>query len=479
MPKQQGYLMFGCRYWLTSTLSMNSPGSFNFPETLLKDIQQVCSINGDELIQAHNIDQPVSIRINPFKPITDFNSMEPVAWCEKSFYLPQRIPFIKDPLFHAGCYYVQEASSMFLETALKQSVDLSKDLIVLDLCAAPGGKSTLINSLLTDNSILISNEVIKTRIGPLAENMSKWGRNNCLVTNNDPKDFTPLETYFDVIVVDAPCSGSGLFRKQEDAIEHWSEENVLHCSQRQQRILEDIIPCLKPGGVLIYSTCSYSSSENEQIGDFILSTGNFTAIKLERPDSGIVETISEKGSYGYRFFPHLVKGEGFFIAAFQKSHEEPEVSHYTKKKLVTKPAKEELNLIAPFLSESVLNMVIKQKENFFLVNETIASELNLLLEHLNIRKKGTLIGELKGKDFIPNHELALSVHLNASVSELDVDEENALVFLKKSDIKARPETPRGFCIVRYKDKALGWIKNIGNRTNNYLPKEWRILTDVS
>src|ERR1044071_5586576 len=192
-------------------------------------------------------------------------SMDKIPWTEYGHYLSQRPSFTFDPLFHAGCYYVQEASSMFLEQALKQTIDLSKPLRVLDLCAAPGGKSTHILSLISKDSLLVSNEVIRSRAKILKDNIVKWGYSNVVVTNNDPKDFQRLENHFDVIVVDAPCSGSGLFRREPEAIEEWSINNVQLCCQRQQRILADIIPALKGGGILIYSTCSYSPQEDEQI----------------------------------------------------------------------------------------------------------------------------------------------------------------------------------------------------------------------
>ena len=458
---------------------MSAPSNFNFPVSLLDSIKTVCTIDGDALSHSHDTEQPVSIRLNPFKPTGVFNHLKTVPWCDKSYYLPERISFIKDPLFHAGCYYVQEASSMFLETALKQTVDFRRDLTVLDLCASPGGKSTLINSLLSENSLLVSNEVIKTRVGALAENLSKWGRANVMVANSDPKNFGSLNGYFDVIVVDAPCSGSGLFRKQADAIEHWSEENVIHCSQRQQRILEDILPALKPGGLLIYSTCSYSTEENEQIGDYLLEK-EFESIQLNPEKQwGIIETQSTNKAWGYRFFPHLVNGEGFFISAFRKKEGDEEIEYYrSKKNPVDKPNKEELSILSNFVEENQLQHIIKQKEFFFLINAKIEADLKLLGEHLGIRKKGTLLGEIKGKDFIPHHELALSVHLKKDVSTIDVEEETALKFLKKSDIKCPDNKPRGFCVVKFNNHPVGWIKNLGNRSNNYLPKEWRILTEL-
>src|SRR6185295_2766131 len=235
-------------------------------------------------------EQVTSIRVNPLKmPVAssewsvgdthDSPLTTHVPWSQYGYYLSQRPSFTFDPLFHAGCYYVQEASSMFLEQALKQTVDLSRSLKVLDLAAAPGGKSTHIQSLISKDSLLVSNEVIRSRSNILKDNIIKWGGDNVVVTNNDPKQFGKLENYFDGIVVDAPCSGSGLFRRDEQAIGEWSENNVQLCSQRQQRILADVWPALKKEGVLIYSTCSYSKEEDEEIVGWMKN--NLSAINCQ------------------------------------------------------------------------------------------------------------------------------------------------------------------------------------------------------
>ncbi|HYO23166.1 MAG TPA: Fmu (Sun) domain protein, partial [Flavisolibacter sp.] len=233
------------------------------PEEFLDSLEGVAGFDKEAFIQVHNEAQaPTSIRINPAKAsmvngewsITIGSSSavqhsQQIPWTQYGFYLAQRPSFTFDPFFHAGCYYVQEASSMFLEQAFTQLLNLSKPLKVLDLCAAPGGKSTHIQSLLSAESLLVSNEVIKTRSIVLTDNIIRWGCKNVFVTNNDPRAFQKLTGYFDVMVVDAPCSGSGLFRKDEAAIEEWSLNNVTLCSQRQQRILADALPALKEDGL--------------------------------------------------------------------------------------------------------------------------------------------------------------------------------------------------------------------------------------
>ena len=202
-----------------------------------------------------------------------------MPWCEYGFYLNERPVFTFDPLLHAGAYYVQEASSMFLYEVLKQTCD-DTNKKVLDLCAAPGGKSSLMSSYFK-NSLLVSNEAIKQRANILYENLTKWGSANVIITNNDAADFKRLENYFDVIVVDAPCSGSGLFRKDAEAINEWSIKNVELCNQRQQRILADVYPALKQDGILIYSTCSYSKEEDEDISDWLKNNFNVDSLQLK------------------------------------------------------------------------------------------------------------------------------------------------------------------------------------------------------
>lgn len=305
----------------------------SLPEEFLGSLEGITGFDRDAFINVHEQSEaPTSFRINPSKLATgngqsavdkseaeDFHSPftidhSQIPWCSTGFYLSLRPSFTFDPLFHAGLYYVQEASSMFLEQPFKQLLDLSQPLKVLDLCAAPGGKSTHVQSLISQESLLVSNEVIKQRSYVLSDNIIKWGCRNVFVTANDPKAFQKLPGYFDVMVVDAPCSGSGLFRKDKEAIEEWSLNNVQLCSQRQQRILADALPALKKDGLLIYSTCSYSVEEDERIMDWLITEMEMENVELQTenwPD--IVQTSSPvTNSIGYRFYPDKIKGEGFF-----------------------------------------------------------------------------------------------------------------------------------------------------------------------
>ena len=400
-----------------------------------------------------------------------------VQWSSNGFYLKERPSFTSDPLFHAGAYYVQEASSMFLEEALKQTVDLSQPIKILDLCAAPGGKSTLIQSVINNESLLVSNEVIKTRVNVLSENITKWGAANIIVTNNDAKDFQRLQNYFDVIVVDAPCSGSGLFRKDPDAVSEWSDNNVQLCSQRQQRILADVLPALKDDGVLIYSTCSYSEEEDEQIADWLVDEFKVESLMFKVDDSwGIIETQSEKNNaYGYRFYPDKVKGEGFFIAAFKKTAvESSEWREGKKRNKNEKLNAKEIEIIKPYLKNAADFFFIKQKEEVLALPKVFEEDLLVVQNTLYIKKAGVKMGTIIRDELIPDHELALSNIINPNCNAVEVDEATALQYLRKKDI-AVDTNHKGWALIKYQQLPLGWIKILPNRINNYYPKEWRIL----
>ena len=456
------------------------------PEPLLNALVSAKGFHKESFEAVHSSNEQVtSIRINPFRdyrPSTNhlFSQLTKIPWTDLGYYLDSRPSFTFDPLFHAGCYYVQEASSMFLEQALKQTVDLTKPLKILDLCAAPGGKSTHIQSLINKDSLLVSNEVIRSRATILKDNIIKWGCENVVVTNNDPRDFSRLENYFDVIIVDAPCSGSGLFRRDRAAIQEWSENNVQLCSQRQQRILSDIMPALKEGGVLIYSTCSYSTAENEMICDWIAEQLAVGSLQLAIDKNwGIVETESEKHKmHGYRFYPDKVKGEGFFIAAFRKEKvKESGVGSREsgkRKSTTARFPRGEIEILKPWLKDTADLFYFKQN------NETIAmpvyfeKDLTLIQEALYIKKAGVKLGSIIRDELIPDHELALSVIINNTVKCIEADKETALQYLRREEIKL-VSAEKGWVLLTYQQLPLGWVKILPNRVNNYYPTAWRIL----
>lgn len=447
------------------------------PQQLIENLKGIKGFDEDAFLSVHaSGHQVTSIRLNPAKQVNGEWSMvraETVPWCSFGRYLTGRPSFTHDPLFHGGAYYVQEASSMFLWQVLEQTLgEKTEGLKVLDLCAAPGGKSTLLASYFKDG-LLVANEVIKSRASVLVENITKWGSDNVIVTNNDPKDFTALENYFDVVVVDAPCSGSGLFRKDPEAVNEWSINNVAICSHRQQRILADVYPALKKDGILIYSTCSYSKEEDEEILDWMKEKLQVTSLRFELEKGwNIVETVSPGESYGYRFYPDKVKGEGFFIAALRKNEGKEE--EYRPPAIQQVP-KSEIALISDWIREDEL-FFFKQSENIVAIPFGWKNDLALLQKKLYLRKAGVTVGSLKGKDVVPDHELALSLLKRGVTPFVNVNKEQALQYLKRKDI-ALENAPKGWLAIQYCGITLGWAKVLHNRINNYYPVNWRILKD--
>lgn len=449
--------------------------SSKLPPSFIRSLRDNYGLEEESFADSITNGTPItSIRLNPYKPDNLFPDEESVPWCSSGRYLAERPFFTADPLFHGGCYYVQEASSMFLEQVLKHTANLDSSLKILDLCAAPGGKSTLISSIINKESLLVSNEIIKTRVPILSENLSKWGPSNIFVSNTDPRVYQKLKGYFDVIVVDAPCSGSGMFRKDPGSMNQWSESAVQLCSQRQQRILADIYPALKKNGILIYSTCSFSKQENEEISDWLCETYNLSSIRIPiESDWGIQETISHSThSYGYRFYPHKVKGEGFFIAAFRKNEEEPSLELKRNNAVKVKP--KDLDLIQKWLNPTEELLILPFKEEYFAIYPQHAADLQLLQSVLYLKKTGTRIGKLLKTDLIPDHELATSLIVNPGITRIELSREQALNYLKRNEVRIDTQE-RGWALMCYQHHALGWAKLLPNRINNYFPKEMRIV----
>ncbi|MBC7534946.1 MAG: RNA methyltransferase [Ferruginibacter sp.] len=455
--------------------------SQQIPPALLESLQNVDGFDEKAFLAIHQSgEQITSVRLNPLKfdgGHSSFCINRKVPWSTNGFYLTQRPSFTSDPLFHAGAYYVQEASSMFLEEVVKQTCDLSMPLKILDLCAAPGGKTTLMQSLISAESLLVSNEVIKTRVNILSENCTKWGGANVVVTNNDPKDFQRLPGFFDVIVVGAPCSGSGLFRKDPGAIDEWSINNVALCSQRQKRILSDILPSLKPGGIIIYSTCSYSTAEDEAICDWLSGfSKEITGLSLQLNNEwNIVETTSPVHKVcGYRFYPDKLIGEGFFIAAFKKENTAPGIKEIRPKNKPPMASKPEMEVIQPMIKNAGIFSFFKWQDDVIAVPACLLNYVFILQSVLYLKKAGVSIGKIIRNELIPDHAFALSNLVAENVVAVEADLATALQYLRRNDIDVQTNY-KGWALIKYNSAALGWIKVLPSRINNYYPKEWRIL----
>ena len=383
-------------------------------------IQETRLMMGDErfnsYMEAFNEEAPTSIRLNP-KYSFGVKSQHAVPWCKEGFYLEGRPQFTFDPLFHAGCYYVQEAASMFvchvLNTFLSPLSALHSPLKVLDLCAAPGGKSTAARSVLPEGSLLVSNEPIASRAQVLLENITKWGWPDCIVTNNYPRDFRRSKMMFDVIICDVPCSGEGMFRKDPATISEWSLQNVEKCWRLQREIVADAWECLKPGGFIIYSTCTFNVKENEENIRWIMETYDAEVLEIPtKPEWRITGSLlPDFNAPVYRFIPGITKSEGLFICAMRKSGEwRVESGERNELRQI-----QDLKVLSPDMPEG---------------------------DHPRI----------------------------------DLSFPDALKYLRGEAIVLPADTPRGVVTVTYKGIPLGPVKNIGNRANNLYPKPWRIKT---
>ena len=449
------------------------------PESFLNTLNGLPGFDKESFVRVHELgEQVTSLRINPAKPIdcsqhVFLNNTTPIPWCDQGSYLAVRPSFVTDPLWHAGAYYVQEASSMFMQYILSQVVPQAEGKIALDLCAAPGGKSTLLASHFK-KGLVVANETIKSRNAILTENITKWGGDHVVVTQNDPSHFKAVPHFFDLMLIDAPCSGSGLFRKDPTAIKEWSEESVQHCSTRQTRILEDSIDALKEGGFLIYATCSYSFDEDEKMMDFIAAMPGMQNINLDPPANwNIIKTDSPlHHAKGFRFYPDKLKGEGFFITVFQKQFA-INGGYYDadfKWNGITKQA----HAVLTAYFELPDNYILMSHQNTLLaIPAFFEHAIKGLLKNLYVKKLGVDIGAIKGKDLIPAHALAMSDWNNKPYDRIDVDLETALQYLRRTDLVL--EGNRGWQAVCYQNIPLGWAKLLPNRTNNYYPSAWRIL----
>ena len=465
------------------------------PVAFIEQIKELLPNEYEAFFKAMDKPSPVSVRLNDKVTITP--NYPQVPHCKSGYYLPERPTFTLDPWFHAGVYYVQEAGSMFLEQVVRKylSNDESTNRLIgdvlmtegnnrltpnsslltpnyigsstnskaelhairaLDLCAAPGGKSTHLASLLSDDSLLISNEVMPQRAHILAENATKWGYGNMMVTNNRPADFGKLEGYFDLLLTDVPCSGEGMFRKDEKAIEDWSPAYVLECAERQRSILTDVWPALKQNGLLIYSTCTFNKAENED---------NIAWIAQELG----AEILENR-----HFYFHTDQSEGLFMAALRKTA--PTTQMRVKSK-VTSQKSQVTSQKSPLINSE--NWCIKEEKDLvYALPKAYEADFAILDKHLRWLKKGIGIATLKGKNQTPHINLALSRHINKEAFiTYELDLPTALHYLKGESITL-PDAPIGYLLLTFKGVPMGWGKNIGNRCNNLYPDAWRIRMNI-
>ncbi len=411
---------------------MNLPQTFiNYTATLFGPQRW------ERFVKAFDEPAPVSVRLNPFKPVSGpiFAPQTPVPWCQHGYWLSERPNFTLDPLFHAGVYYVQEAGSLFLDHVVRSCVQ--GPVSALDLCGAPGGKSTLLRAALPAGSMLVSNEPDRRRANILLENMLKQGHPGVLVTHNFAHEWAQTNLAFDVILTDVPCSGEGLFRRDAGAIDEWSLSAVHFCQERQRKILRDVWPCLRAGGLLIYSTCTFNVHENEENVRWIIEELGAEMVPVHVPNEWQITGSLLGGFDGlvYRFIPGTTKSEGLFLCVLRKTSDGPQCAA---------------------LPTSLREQVKKFRQ-------------------IHVLSDGIPTEELKGKEKIPSVAQALSIATPADKypsAELTLEE--AQRYLHRESLVLPPTAPRGFVLVMYQGHPLGFMKNLGDRANNLYPKNWTI-----
>lgn len=454
------------------------------PEQFILRMQrELGPTEADALCAALETEPSTSVRLNPAKMEEQKWGGKRIAWSDYGYLLGERPAFTLDPDFHAGAYYVQEASSQFagyIVSAAVGGAEACRGLRVLDMCAAPGGKSTHYATLVGESGLVVANEINRSRAAVLADNARKWGLGNMVVTCNDSAHVADFEEWFDVVAVDAPCSGEGMFRKSDEACEQWSEANVAMCAERQWEIVQNAFRALKSGGVLMYSTCTFNRSEDEDVvrrvceefGDELEAVDDIAVGE----DWGVV-TGREGAFQTFRFFPHRLTGEGMFMAVARKA------GLATSRRRIPKARRKAMEAVDKRSVQELSRWVEDSSQmRFFAAGETLYGcraehydEVEALAGSLAVIYSGVAMGQIfKGK-LKPDGALALYAGVNHdAVACCEVDEESALKFLRKQDMDAA-QFSEGVNMVLYGGRPLGFVKRVGARINNMYPNSLRIL----
>ncbi len=440
--------------------------------------KQLGAEEAESLFAALDSASPVAVRLNPAKSGDEgvWSNGEAIAWSKNGRKLKERPSFTIDTAFHAGAYYVQEAASQFLDYVIAGEELQGKR--VLDMCSAPGGKTTIYSTAVGEDGLVLANEYVRSRANILADNVRKWGMGNVLVTNNAPEHIAQFEGWFDVVAVDAPCSGEGMFRKEEVAREDWSEEVVKMCAARQLSIVREAWQSLKEGGLFVYSTCTFNEDEDEGLlRAFIEEVGDVfePSQRVEIDENwGIVR--GEVGAFQtFRFFPHKTDSEGLFVAVARKAEPTTQRTPKARKKVMQEVDK---------ASRKELSRWLQQPDNhtFAMVADTVYAyrteqfkAVQALSEGLTAIYSGVAMGQIfKGK-LKPDWALSQYVGLERkAVAVEEVDEALALDYLRKKDI-AVGDMVEGMNLLTHKGRALGFAKRVGARCNNLYPNSLKIM----
>ena len=440
------------------------------PEAFLEQLRGLLPDEWEALASAITTSEPsVAVRVNDARGVEVPDGAPRVPWCGQGYYLNDRPAFTFDPDWHAGRYYVQDASSMFIALVIKCLIH--EPVRYLDLCAAPGGKTTAAMQALPQGSLVVANEIVPPRARVLADNVIRWGNPRCVVTSNAPAQMGKFEGFFDVIAADVPCSGEGMMRKDDEAVSQWSPALVEQCAQRQREILTDVWPALRPGGLLIYSTCTYNREENEQMADFIVNELGAKSLEVPIEPSWNIHPAIGSAIHAYRFMPHRVDGEGLFMTVFRKdgddSRQDVRIKEKTSKK-ADETGKKWLSVPDTFFIE-------QQGDLNIALPLDIHREVVALRAALNVLHAGVELATVMGRKSVPHHALAMSMmRADGAFPVCEVDYPTALRYLRGESITVHG--PRGHVLIAHNGAVLGFANNLGNRANNLYPKPQRILS---
>jgi NOL1/NOP2/sun family putative RNA methylase len=465
-------------YFNYSILSLKIQIIHIFPVEFEEHLGHIPGLDSKALLEAiSSATAPVSVRYNRLKMPADDLPEHKIPWCSTGYYLQEARKFITDPLWHAGVYYVQEASSMLLWAVLDALyTGKEKPALILDLCAAPGGKTTLISDWLEGTGFLVANEIIPKRYKILEENITRWGQGMVALTNTRPETFADSGIQFELIVVDAPCSGEGLFRKDPKAMQEWTPDSNLKCSIRQKDILDNAWQALKPGGHLIYSTCTYSKFENEAVLDYMVDRYGASVVSQEFPDAwGFVKSELKTG-HAYRAYPHLVNGEGFFTGVLQKAPNDllSETSERYKPDTYRFFKPIDISGQKNAIKNKHAYAFYQNRETVFAIPQQMKSVFEGLNDSLPLKWAGIPAYTQQHQIEIPHVGLALRADVELSAEKVALSREDALNYLRGNAVAAVQKTSHAWLIAAFEGHALGWAKNAGTRLNNQYPKSWRI-----
>ncbi len=450
------------------------------PEKFRSVIQDLLGADESAALEAALAEpSPVSIRLNPLKPGHHFEHLEQVPWCKDGFYLPSRISFTLDPYFHGGHYYVQESSSMWLDHVIR-SLELPKNASVLDLCAAPGGKTTLVAGALGKDSLIHAHETVSQRAEILRQNLVKWGYPNFLVSVGAIQKLPASGLLYDLVLVDAPCSGEGMFRKEPDAILQWNDHKVNKCHFMQKEILQTASALVRPGGFLIYSTCTFNSKENEESLESITGESDFESMPLtSHKMSDSLKATKNGRNIFYRCLPHRIRGEGFSFSILKKANREKAESTSTKKSGFKDAGKPNARyMMEKHLSDPGSYRLAEYESGFSAIPEPWVEAYQCLRNaRIPMLHAGIPLGNFKGNDWVPNHALALSTELRTNLEKVPMNISQTLDYLRAIEPNDLPGIEAGqnkWFLANFESVNLGWLKLIGHKFKNYLPKDLRI-----